>query len=126
MSIRLSSKGDFSKVTGYLEKLKEGLYLGILNKYGREGVNALRAATPVDSGKTAAGWYYKIQNGHGKAEIQFCNSNINEGVPIAIIIQYGHGTGTGGWVQGVDYINPALKPVFEEIKNKVWEEVTKV
>ena len=101
MSIRLSSKGDFSKVTGYLEKLKEGLYLGILNKYGREGVNALRAATPVDSGKTAAGWYYKVQNGHGKAEIQFCNSNINEGVPIAVIIQYGHGTGTCVFLQAV-------------------------
>ena len=124
--ITLSSKGDFSKLNNYLEKLRESAKVGILNKYGRAGVEALSAATPVDSGLTASSWYYEIEHGDTGASISFFNSNVNEGVPIAIILQYGHGTGTGGWVEGRDYINPAIQPIFDQIANDVWREVTKV
>ena len=89
-------------------------------------VEALSAATPVDSGLTASSWYYEIEHNDTGASISFFNSNVNEGVPIAIILQYGHGTGTGGWVEGRDYINPAIQPIFDQIANDVWREVTKV
>ena len=124
--ITLSSKGDFSKLNNYLEKLRESAKVGILDKYGRAGVEALSAATPVDSGLTASSWYYEIEHNDTGASISFFNSNVNEGVPIAIILQYGHGTGTGGWVEGRDYINPAIQPIFDQIANDVWREVTKV
>ena len=104
--IRFRHKGDFSKVTRFLERAKEVVQLGDLDKYGREGVAALASATPVDSGRTASSWYYEIVNRNGTATITFYNSNIQKGVPIAIILQYGHGTRNGGWVQGLDYINP--------------------
>jgi hypothetical protein len=124
--IRFRQKGDFSKLTRYLERVKESVHMGVLDKYGREGVAALASATPVDSGLTASSWYYEIVNQNGSAKINFCNSHINNGVPIAIILQYGHGTGTGGWVQGRDYINPAIQPVFDKITNDAWREVTKL
>ena len=123
--ITFRQKGDFSKATSFLEKLKEELYLGDLDKYGREGVAALASATPVDSGTTASSWYYEIVNRSGSATISFYNSNINKGVPIAIILQYGHGTRNGGWVQGRDYINPAIQPIFDQITNDAWKEVTR-
>ena len=118
-------KGDFSKLTSFLERVKESINLGILDKYGKAGVAALASATPIDTGLTASSWYYKIENKHGVASVGFYNSNIQNGVPIAIIIQYGHGTGTGGYVQGRDYINPALRPIFDELAEKAWKEVTK-
>ena len=121
--IRFTHKGDFSKLSGFLEKAKESIRLGTLNKYGRLGVKALSAATPVDSGTTAASWSYQIERGDGTESIIFLNSNVNRSVNIAIILQYGHGTGTGGWVQGRDYINPALRPVFDKLADEVWEEV---
>lgn len=124
--ITFSQKGDFSKVTGFLEKAKEVVRLGILDKYGREGVAALSAATPVDSGETARSWYYKVEQRRGSASIVFYNSNIQNGVPIAIILQYGHGTRNGGWVEGIDYINPALQPIFDRLVTELWREVTKV
>lgn len=124
--IQFRHKGDFSKITRYLEKLKETVNLGILDKYGREGVAALASATPVDSGLTASSWYYEIEHSNGHAQINFCNSHINKGVPIAIILQYGHGTGTGGWVEGRDYINPAIQPIFDKLANEAWREVTKL
>lgn len=124
--IQLRHKGDFSKITRYLEKVKETVDLGILDKYGREGVAALSSATPVDSGSTASSWYYEIERKGQSTRINFCNSNINKGVPIAIILQYGHGTGTGGWVEGRDYINPAIQPIFDKIANEAWREVTKL
>ena len=123
--IRFRQKGDFSKLTKFLERAKEKVHLGNLDKYGREGVAALSSATPVDSGLTAASWYYEITNKNGVARITFYNSNLQNGVPIAIILQYGHGTGTGGWVEGRDYINPAIQPVFDEIAESAWREVTK-
>lgn len=124
--IQFRHKGDFSKLTRFLEKVKETVNLGILDKYGREGVAALASATPVDSGLTASSWYYEIVRKNGSAQINFCNSHINEGVPIAIILQYGHGTGTGGWVEGRDYINPAIQPIFDKIANEAWREVTEL
>ena len=124
--INFRQKGDFHKLTNYLEKAKESIKLGNLDKYGREGVMALSANTPVDSGLTANSWYYIIENKKGSVSITFCNSNISEGVPIAIILQYGHGTGTGGWVQGRDYINPAIRPIFDRIADEAWKEVTKL
>ena len=124
--IKLRQEGDFSKLTSYLEKVKNTVHLGILDKYGREGVAALASATPVDSGLTASSWYYEIFQSKERAVLSFWNSNINKGVPIAIILQYGHGTGTGGWVQGRDYINPAIQPIFDKIANEAWEEVVKL
>jgi len=124
--IKFRQKGDFSKLTRFLEKAKEAVHLGNLDKYGREGVAALASATPVDSGLTADSWRYEITNKQGSAKITFYNSNIQNGVPIAIILQYGHGTRNGGWVQGRDYINPAIQPIFDKIVNEAWREVTKL
>ena len=124
--ISFRQKGDFSKLNRYLERVKEAARLSILDKYGREGVAALSSATPVDTGETANSWFYKIKHNNGSARIVFCNSHINEGVPIAIILQYGHGTGTGGWVEGIDYINPAIQPIFNKIVDAAWKEVTKI
>ena len=123
--ISFRQKGDFSKLTSFLEKAKESVKIGDLDKYGREGVAALSSATPIASGKTANSWNYEITNKNGSVTISFNNSNIQNGVPIAIILQYGHGTKNGGWVQGRDYINPAIQPVFDEIVDKAWREVTK-
>ena len=124
--VTFRQKGDFSKMTRFLEKAKEAVRLGELDKYGREGVAALASATPVDTGLTARSWRYEIVQEKGVARILFCNSNIQNGVPIAIILQYGHGTGTGGWVQGRDYINPAIQPIFDQIAKEAWREVTKL
>lgn len=98
---------------------------GILNKCGQEGVHALASATPVESGETANSWYYEVECSKTSSTITFLNSHVNKGVPIAIILQYGHGTGTGGWVQGRDYINPAIQPIFDRIADEAWREVTK-
>ena len=124
--IKLRQKGDFSKLTHYLEKVKEIVKLGDLDKYGREGVAALASATPVDTGLTASSWRYEIQHGNDSVSIAFYNDNIQTGVPIAIILQYGHGTRNGGYVQGRDYINPAIKPIFDKITEDAWKEVTRL
>lgn len=124
--ISFRQKGDFSKVTKYLAKVKDVAKLNNLDKYGREGVAALASATPVDSGLTANSWSYKIERQNGSVSISFYNSNINKGVPIAIILQYGHGTRNGGWVEGRDYINPAIQPIFDKIADAAWKEVTSV
>ena len=124
--IRIRHKGDFSKTTRYLEKAKRAARISDLDKYGREGVAALASATPVDSGLTANSWHYKIERVNGLVKISFYNSNIQNGIPIAIILQYGHGTGTGGWVESRDYINPAIQPLFDRIANEAWREVTKL
>lgn len=124
--ITFRQKGDFSKLSRYLEKVKEAAKVGVLDKYGQAGVAALSSATPVESGLTAQSWYYEIEHTKSSAVIRFLNSNVNKGVPIAIILQYGHGTGTGGWVEGRDYINPAIQPIFENIAEDAWKEVTKL
>ena len=124
--ITFRQKGDFSKLTKFLEKAKETVKIGDLDKYGREGMAALASATPVDSGETAQSWYYEITNKKGFVSISFHNSNIQNGVPIAIILQYGHATRNGGWVQGRDYINPAIQPIFDQIASHAWKEVTEL
>lgn len=124
--ITFRQKGDFSKLTRFLERAKEVVKMGDLDKYGEAGVAALASATPRDTGMTASSWYYTIENKNGRATISFNNSNIQNGVPIAIILQYGHATGTGGWVEGRDYINPAIRPIFDKIADDAWKEVTKL
>ena len=124
--ITFKHKGDFSKLTKFLEGAKKSVRLGDLDKYGREGVAALASATPVDTGQTAASWYYKIEQRDGSVSINFYNSNRQNGVLVAILLQYGHGTRNGGWVEGLDYINPAAKPLFDKIVNDAWKEVTKL
>ena len=124
--ISFRQKGDFSKLTSFLERAKETVHLGDLNKYGQQGVAALASATPIDSGETAESWYYKIENNKESATITFYNSNVQNGVPIAIILQYGHGTRNGGWVEGRDYINPAIQPIFDQIVDDAWREVNKL
>lgn len=124
--ISIRQKGDFANTTRYFERVKKGVRLSGLERYGREGVTALASATPVDTGQTANSWSYKIESQNGIAKIVFYNSNVVNGVPIAIILQYGHGTRNGGYVQGRDYINPALQPVFDQLAEHAWKEVTKV
>lgn len=124
--IGFKQKGDFSKTERYLQKIKNINIRNIIEKYGEKGVAALSSATPVDTGKTSSSWYYDISQTNTGITINFNNSNINKGVPIAIILQYGHGTRNGGWVEGRDYINPAIQPIFDEIALKAWEEVDKL
>lgn len=124
--IRFKQKGDFSKATHYFKKIGKAAKITDLDKYGKIGVEALSKATPIDTGNTANSWYYEIIKENGSARISFCNSNIQNGVPIAIILQYGHGTNNGGWVQGRDYINPAIQPLFDEMAKDAWREVTRI
>lgn len=123
MMISFRQKGDFSRTTNYFKKAQKAIRLDIVEQYADKGVRALASATPVDSGLTANSWYYKIEREADTVKIVYCNSHIEKYVPIAIILQYGHGTGTGGWVQGRDYINPAIQPIFDEIAESVWREV---
>ena len=122
--ISFKHRGDWKKTTNFFGLILRSDYLKVLDKYAQEGVKALQASTPVDSGETASKWGYKIRRGLGYVKIDWTNSNINKNVNIAVILQYGHGTGTGGYVQGRDYINPAMRPVFDDIAQKVWKEVT--
>ena len=128
MSIRLTSKGDYNRISKYLKELKDAkvqrIIQAALEKYGQEGIDALAAATPVKTGLTASSWRYEVEVGSETAKLIFHNDNINKYVNIAIILQYGHGTGTGGWVEGRDYINPAIQPIFDKIPDEVWKEVS--
>lgn len=121
--IRITSKGDFSNTFRFLNKMSKFEINKILEKYGQMGVNALSDATPVDSGATASSWGYEISLKKEGATIHWTNTHQNKGVYIAVILQYGHGTGTGGYVQGRDYINPAIRPVFDKIAEEAWMEV---
>lgn len=122
--ITFRQEGDFSHLTSFLEKSLETVHLGKLDKYGKMGVEALASATPVDTGKTASSWYYKIEQNRSGVSLIFCNDNVtSEGTPIAILLQYGHATRNGGFVQGIDYINPAIVPIFEQIADDAWREV---
>lgn len=124
--IKITQKGDFSKVTEYLNRLSSSNRRRILERYGKQGVDALKDATPVDTGRTANSWSYSISDSSSGSAITWSNSNVNKGVNIAVILQYGHGTGTGGWVEGRDYINPAIQSVFDDMVKELWEEMTKV
>ena len=123
MKISFTNKGDFSKTIKFLNKVKNVKINDILSKYGKIGVNALLQATPKDSGVTSQSWNYRIEVNNNNASIVWYNTNVVKGVNIAVILQYGHGTRNGGWVEGIDYINPAMKPIFDKIVNQVWKEV---
>lgn len=121
--IHIKVNGDFSKTKSFLERSLELLKLGYLDRYGERGVQALTSATPVDTGKTADSWYYEIRRNSNTVSIIWKNSNINKGIPIAILLQYGHGTRNGGYVKGRDYINPAIRPIFDDIANELGKEM---
>lgn len=123
--IKMVSKGTFSRTYKYLETIKDRILKTPLDKYGQMGVDALASATPMDTGETALSWYYEIIQEPGRVRLAFCNSHIENFVPIAVILQYGHATRNGGWVEGRDYINPVIQPIFDEIADKMWKEVTK-
>lgn len=122
--ISFRSKGDFRNVEKALKHSLGFRYRSVLEKYAREGVRALAAATPVDTGETASSWDYEIVEEAGRISVHWVNNNVQNGVNIALILQYGHGTGTGGYVQGIDYINPALKPIFDQMAESAWKEVS--
>lgn len=121
--ITIRQQGDYSKISNYLERIKESVHLGILDRYGKEGVAALASATPKDTGLTASSWTYEINRTSNGASIIFSNTNIQNGTNIAIILQYGHATANGGYIQGRDYINPAIQPIFDRIAEDAWKEV---
>lgn len=123
--ISFKHKGNLQKTVNFLTNAQKVKYTHILEKYGKQGVDALASATPRDTGFTASSWNYKIKVSTGSITLTWYNTNVVNGVPIAIILQYGHGTGTGGYVEGRDYINPALAPIFDKIAEDVWKEVTK-
>lgn len=126
MSITVKAEGDFSKTFKYLGNLqsfRKQKLMTILKKYGDEGVVQLQKMTPKDTGETASRWSYEIADKGDSVTLAFTNDAQNDGIPIAILIQYGHGTGTGGYVQPNDYINPAMKPIFQKIANDAWKEV---
>ena len=122
--ISFKHHGDFKNIERFFTGGLKLTYLPVLENFGQIGVNALASATPLDLGVTRASWTYKIQHSKTYSKILWYNSHIDKGVPIAIILQYGHGTGTGGYVQGRDYINPAIQPIFDKMVDDVWKEVT--
>ena len=125
MAIVIKHRGSFKNTDRLFKRFSHLEITSVLNKYGARGVEALSSATPVDTGLTASSWRYEVERDRGGYVISWSNSNMNQGVNIALILQLGHGTGTGGYVQGIDYINPALQPVFEAMADEAWQEVTK-
>lgn len=126
MGISFKQRGDFRKTEKLLKKSLGKDYRKVLEHYGQQGVYALSNATPIESGETAASWDYEIIQNEGKILIVWKNYNVNKGVNIAVILQYGHATRNGGYVQGRDYINPALRPIFDKLAEAAWKEVTSV
>lgn len=122
--VEFKHQGSFKNTEKFLNFVNGRNHLNKLNKYGELGVKALSEATPVDTGKTASSWAFEIESNSQRTSIRWFNTNVNKYVNIALILQHGHGTGTGGWVEGIDYINPAMRPIFEKIADDVWKEVT--
>jgi hypothetical protein len=122
--ISFSSSGNFNRTDSFLKAMLGNSLKSVLEQYGRQGVQALASATPRESGETAAAWGYEVTTSRRGATITWTNSHVVSGAPIAIMLQYGHGTGTGGYVQGRDYINPAIQPIFDQIASDVWKVVT--
>lgn len=123
--ISIKSKGSFKNTDAFLERMKHADIMKALDRYGRDGVYALASATPEDTGLTADSWTYEVYEEHKKVySIVWKNDNVKAGVPVVILLQYGHGTGTGGYVHGRDFINPAIMPIFDRIANDVWKVVT--
>lgn len=122
--IRFKHTGNFKNAENFFKKATETSYLRILEKYAQAGVEALASTTPAETGKTAVSWGYEIVQTRDGYKIYWTNSNVDSGVNVALILQYGHGTGTGGYVQGIDYVNPAIRPIFESMTNAAWKEAT--
>lgn len=122
--IKITQKGDFKNTDRFFMRVIKREYMKLFNEVGKAGVKALQEATPKKTGTTAASWTYSVEETNGGLSISWNNSNANDGANVAILIQLGHGTASGAYVKGVDYINPALKPVFDAFANKVWWEVT--
>ncbi len=123
--IRFKHRGNFNKLQKFFFRMTNRDYLTILSEYGRKGVEALASSTPVDTGKTADSWEYTIETSSNRTTISWSNSNENQGYNIALMLQYGHGTKNGGYVKGIDYINPTIKPIFEAMASELWKEVTR-
>lgn len=124
ISIHFTESGSFQKTFKFLKSMQEKSFLKNLDSYGRQGVAALASATPVRTGLTANSWNYEIEYNDDNVTVRWYNTNVvNDWFNVAIMIQYGHGTGTGGWVQGIDYINPAIQPIFEKMAADMWVEV---
>lgn len=124
MNISFKQRGSFNNMERFLSRMQNLDIRSIVEPYAKQGVEALRSATPVDTGLTAESWNYEIETDGGTVTIVWTNSNIENGFPVAVMLQYGYGTGTGGYVQGRDYINPALRPIFDQIADGVWKVVT--
>lgn len=123
MRISISNSGSFNKTDKFLKKMSENSIYSVLQKYGEIGVAELAAATPIDSGRTSSAWDYRVIIERTNARVQWYNNNENQGFSVAIGLQYGHGTGTGGYVIGRDYINPTMRPIFDKIADQVWNEI---
>lgn len=124
--VRIKQSGDFKKTEKFLKKSFGRNYVDVLEKYGQQGVMALSATTPIDTGLTAVSWSYKIIQNESSLSVVWENSNVQKGINIAVILQYGHATRNGGYVEGIDYINPALRPIFEKMADAAWKEVTRI
>lgn len=124
VDISFETSGSFSNFERFLQRAPKANVRAILEACGQEGVRALSSATPQDSGMAAGSWYYTVVRSAQGWSVTWSNSDVESGYPVAVMIQYGHGTGTGGYVQGQDYINPALRPVFDKISNDIWKAVT--
>lgn len=123
--LKMEVNGSFKNLEAFLGRMAKGELYAFLEQYGQMGVDALASATPVDTGLTKESWTYKITRSKGRASISWHNTNVQNGIPVVILIQYGHGTGTGGWVEGRDFINPTTQLLFDKIANDVWEKVTR-
>lgn len=122
--ISVTTSGSFDNTEKFLKRMNSAKMLSVLSQYGNDGVKALASATPIDTGLTASSWDFKVSQKNGIYTIAWINTNVKSGIPVAILLQYGHGTGTGGYVQGRDYINPAIQPIFDRIAADVWKVVT--
>lgn len=119
----ITVKGDFKKTLNFLKKLENGDFYKVLESYGKQGVDSLRDYTPVDSGGTADQWFYEVDMNEDRATITWCNSNVHDGLNVVVLLEYGHGTRFGGYVEGVDIVDPALEPIFNDMIRKIWKEV---
>lgn len=123
--ITFTSSGSFDNTENFLKRMSKADVMPILTSAGQRGVAILSTTTPVDTGKTASSWSYKVTRTKDSYRLDWSNSNSQNGSNVAVLLQYGHGTGTGGYVQGIDYINPAIRPIFEALVTEIWREVTK-
>lgn len=123
MSVSVKQEGHFKDTLNFLKSAEKKDYTSLLKKYGEMGVSALSAATPIDTGMTASSWEYRIKKGKHYIGLEWHNTNVNDGVVVAVLIQYGHATRNGGYVPGRDFINPAMRPILDNLADQLWKEV---